>query len=86
MLGILPKTLACLTQSKRLASFHTCSSLATEISADRTTINQEDNSTTKGLPKQGGFAEAISKLEGHESFAKMLRKSPVVQVFTVYII
>lgn len=44
----------------------------------------EPGESIKEMPvnkPKGGFVEAMAKFEGHESFTKMLRKSPLVQVY-----
>ncbi len=41
---------------------------------------EEEVKVSPPIKSKGGYAEAMAKFEGHESFTKMLRKSPLVQV------
>lgn len=36
------------------------------------------------ITSKGGFAKAIAKMEGHESFPKMIKFSPLMQVSIIF--
>jgi len=56
------------------------SSTSTQEIKDASENVQNTKTVTPRAGGYGGFAQAMAKMEGHESFTKLLKKSPLVQM------